>query len=145
MVAAAGEMPVMFGVTVKGTPVLATPLTVTTTLPLVAAAGTVTSSEVVLQVVTVAAVPLNVTVPEAPKLEPEMVIGVPTVPELTDRPLMLGGVAETVKFTPLLGAAPTVTTTLPEMAPLGTGTTMDVELQLVGIAVVPSNVTVLVP
>ena len=40
---------------------------------------------------------------------------------------------------------PTVTTTEPVVAPLGTGTTMLAALQLVGVAAVPLNVTVLVP
>ena len=40
---------------------------------------------------------------------------------------------------------PTVTTTLPVVAPAGTGATMLVALQLVGVAAVPLNVTVLVP
>jgi hypothetical protein len=52
---------------------------------------------------------------------------------------------ETVKFTPLLGTPPTVTTTLPVVAPAGTGATMFVALQLAGVAAVPLNVTVLVP
>src|SRR6267378_2617410 len=51
----------------------------------------------------------------------------------------------TVKLTPLLATPPTVTTTLPVVAPVGTGTTMLVALQLVGVAAVPLNVTVLVP
>jgi hypothetical protein len=38
-----------------------------------------------------------------------------------------------------------VTTTFPVVAPLGTGTTIEVALQLVGVAVVPLNLTVLVP
>jgi hypothetical protein len=52
---------------------------------------------------------------------------------------------ETVKFIPLLATPPTVTTTLPDVAPVGTGATMLVALQLVGVAAVPLNVTVLVP
>ena len=51
----------------------------------------------------------------------------------------------TVKFAPLLGMPPTVTTTLPEEALKGTGATMLVALQLVGVATVPLKVTVLVP
>jgi len=39
----------------------------------------------------------------------------------------------------------TLTTTLPVVAPEGTGTAMLVELQLVGDAVVPLNLIVLVP
>jgi len=49
-------------VTVKTTPLLATPPTFTTTFPLVAPVGTVTPMLVALQLVTGAAVPLNVTV-----------------------------------------------------------------------------------
>jgi len=52
---------------------------------------------------------------------------------------------ETVKLTPLLATPPTVTTTLPVVAPVGTGTTMLVALQLVGVAAIPLNFTVLVP
>ena len=48
-------------VTVKLTPLLATPPTVTTTLPLVAGYGTVVVMLVGLQLVTVAAVPWKVT------------------------------------------------------------------------------------
>jgi hypothetical protein len=50
-----------------------------------------------------------------------------------------------VKITPLLATPPTVTTTGPVLAPAGTGTTMLVALQLVGVAAVPLKVTVLVP
>jgi hypothetical protein len=50
-----------------------------------------------------------------------------------------------VKFAALLAAPPTVTTTLPVVAPLGTGTTMLVTPQLVGVPTVPLNFTVLVP
>ena len=51
----------------------------------------------------------------------------------------------TEKFTPLLALPPTVTITLPVVALEGTGATMVVGLQLVGVAGVPLNVTVLVP
>src|SRR5436309_15970851 len=44
-----------------------------------------------------------------------------------------------------LAIPPTVTTTFPVVAPLGTGTTILVALQLVGVAPIPLNVTVLVP
>jgi len=53
--------------------------------------------------------------------------------------------AWTVKLTPLLAALPTVTTTVPVVAPVGTGATMEEALQLVGVALVPLNFTVLVP
>ena len=57
------ERLVMWGVTVKLTPLLAAPDAFTTTFPVVAALGTVTAMLVALHVVTVAPVPLNVTVP----------------------------------------------------------------------------------
>ena len=50
----------------------------------------------------------------------------------------------TVKGTPLLGTPETVTYTLPELAPAGTGTWIAVSLQLVGLAVTPLKLTVLV-
>jgi hypothetical protein len=49
------------------------------------------------------------------------------------------------KLTPLLACPPTVTTTLPVVAPVGTGTLMLVALQFVGVPAVPLKVTVLVP
>jgi hypothetical protein len=58
---------------------------------------------------------------------------------------MLGGGTVTLNVTPLLAVPPTVTTTLPVVAPAGTGTAMLVALQPVGVAAVPLNVTVLVP
>jgi hypothetical protein len=57
---------------------------------------------------------------------------------------IVGGTV-TVKPAPLLAWPPTVTTTLPDVAPTGTGTAMLVALQVVGVAVVPLNVTVLAP
>src|SRR5437899_5576801 len=51
----------------------------------------------------------------------------------------------TVKLTPLLATPPTVTTTLPVAAPVGTGAVMLDAVQLVGVAAVPLNLTVLVP
>jgi hypothetical protein len=56
-----------------------------------------------------------------------------------------GGVGVTVKFTPLLAMPLTVTTTLPVVAPLGTGTVMLLSPQPVGVPAVPLNITVLVP
>jgi hypothetical protein len=57
-----GVMLFILGVTVKVTPLLACPATVTTTGPVVAAAGTGTAMLVAFQLVGVAAVPLKVTV-----------------------------------------------------------------------------------
>jgi len=74
-----------------------------------------------------------------------MLTEAPTNPEVGLRLVMLGGGNVTVKVTPLLAVPPTVTTTLPLVAPTGTGTAMLVVLQLAGLAAVPLNVTVLVP
>src|SRR6266481_3646889 len=53
--------------------------------------------------------------------------------------------ALTVKAELLLEIPPTATTTLPEVAPLGTGTVIVPLLQLLGVAAVPLKVTVLAP
>src|SRR5260370_3831970 len=58
---------------------------------------------------------------------------------------MLGPGSVTVNPPPLLATPPTVTTTFPAVAPAGTGATMLVALQLVGVAAIPLNVTVLAP
>ena len=77
-------------VTVKLAPLLATPATLTTTFPVVAPDGTDVATLVDVHVVVVAAVPLNVTVPEDPKFIPVIVTAVPTAPEVGDRLVMLG-------------------------------------------------------
>jgi hypothetical protein len=133
------------GTIVKLIPLLPNPATVTTTFPVVAPWGTGTTILVDLQLVGAAAVPLNVTVLPPwldPKLAPLIVTDAPTAPELGDRLVMLG---VTVKFDPLLATPETVTTTFPVVAPLGTGTTICVLLQFVGVAVVPLKATVLLP
>jgi hypothetical protein len=76
---------------------LATPPTVTTTLPVVAALGTGATMLVADQLVGVAVVPLNFTVLllwEAPKPDPAMVTAVPASPDVGDKPVMLGAVAD---------------------------------------------------
>jgi hypothetical protein len=135
------------GTTVNAAPALATPLAVTTTLPVVAPAGTEAVIDAALQPVAVAAVPLNVTtlVPwVAPKFAPVIVTGAPTAAEDGDKLLMLG-VGSTVNAAPGLGKSFTATTTLPVVAPAGTVTTIDVAFQLVGVAAMPLKVTELVP
>jgi hypothetical protein len=138
-------------VTVKVAPLLAFPSTDTTTLPVTAPVGTDVTMLVPLQLVGVARIPPNVTVPVpcvAPKFAPEIVTAAPTTPELGFKFVMLGvegAVLVTVKVAPLLAFPLTVTTTLPVTAPAGTGAMMLVPLQLVGVAFTPSNVTVLVP
>jgi hypothetical protein len=140
-----GDKLEIVGGTVKLTPLLGSPATVTTTLPVVVPAGTGTTMLVALQLVGVAGVPLNVTVLVpcvAPKFAPASVTGVPIAPAAGEALVRLGG---TVNGSPLLPWPPTVTTMLPVVAPAGTGTTILVALQVVGAAVVPLNVTVLVP
>src|ERR1700730_9013195 len=90
MIPVRGDRLEMCGTTVNATPLLATPDTVTTTLPVVAAAGTVTWIVVEFQLVEVAVVPLNLTVLPAlvPKPVPVIVTAVPTGPEVTDRPVI---------------------------------------------------------
>src|SRR5229473_3543697 len=100
-------------------PLLATPPTVTTTAPVVAALGTGTLMLVVLQLVGVAAVPLNLTVLVpcvVPKFAPAIVTALPTGPDVGVRLVMLGPDAVTVKLMPLLARPPTVTTTVPVVA-----------------------------
>src|SRR5215469_15167258 len=88
-------------VTVKITALLATPPTVTTTFPVVAPAGTEVTMLVALQPVTVAAVPLNVTVLvpwEDPKFVPVIVTAVPTAPDVVDRLVIAGLTLVNVQF-----------------------------------------------
>jgi hypothetical protein len=142
--AALGEMVLMFGAgTVNDVLLLATPVAVVTTrLPLVASAGTLALMLVLLHEVTVAVVPLNFTVPvELPKLLPLMVTGVPAVPDSGVTELTTGG-GTTVNVMPLLETPFAVTTTGPVVAPAGTGTTIEVSLQLEAVAAVPLKLTV---
>jgi hypothetical protein len=142
-----GDKLAMLGKTVKVTPLLATPPTVITTGPVVAPVGTRATIFVVAQLVGTAVVPLNVTVLlpwVEPKFVPVIVTDAPTAPEAWDK-LVILGVGNTVKLTPLLAWPPTVTTTDPVVAPVGTGTTIEVALQLVGVATVLLNLTVLLP
>lgn len=114
-------------------------------MPVVAPVGTGTVTLVVLQLVGVAAIPLNATVLvpcDTPKLVPLIVTEVPTGPEVGFKLVSAGA---TAKATALLVAPPAVTITLPAVAAAGTGVTMLVGLQLVGVAEVPPNVTALVP
>ncbi len=135
------------GRTVKLDPLLFTPLAKTTTFPVVAPDGTVVAMLVALQLVTVAAVPLNLTVPlpcEDPKFVPVIVTAAPTAPDVIDR-LEMFGAGTTVKLDPLLSFVPTWTTTFPVVAPDGTLVAILVALQLVTVAIVPLNLTVLDP
>src|SRR5262245_15812778 len=123
------------------------PPTVTVTLPVVAPAGTVVTMLVADHDVGVAVTPLNSTVLVpcvAPKLVPVIVTAAPTAPLVGDTDVM-AGVGTTVNVTPLLATPPTVTVTLPVVAPAGTVVTMLVADHDVGVAVTPLNFTVLVP
>jgi hypothetical protein len=80
-----------------------------------------------------------------PKLLPVKATDVPTLPEDTESELILGATPPTPTVKVLLATPATVTTTFPLVIPCGTGTTMLLELQLVGVEGTPSNVTVLVP
>jgi hypothetical protein len=113
----------------------------------VAPLGAGTTIELALQLLGVALVPLKLTVLLpwlAPKFVPLMVTDVPTTPEDGERLLIDGGWI-TVNAEPLLLLPPTVTTTFPVVAPAGTGTAIELALQLLGVAVVPLKLTVLVP
>jgi hypothetical protein len=132
------------GITVKLEPLLFTPLAKTTTFPVIAPVGTVVAILVALQLVTVAAVPWKLTVPEPwvdPKFVPVIVTAVPTPPEVTER-LVILGVGRTVKLDPPLFTPLAKTTTFPVVAPDGTVVAMLVALQVVIVAAVPWKLTV---
>jgi hypothetical protein len=142
-----GRLPVTVIVNVM--PLLVAPPTVTVTFPVVAPLGTVAAMLVADHDVGVAVTPLNFTalVPcVAPKFAPVIVTDAPTAPLVVDSELIVGIVsADTIENgTPLLARPPTVTTTSPVVAPLGTRTVMLVSLQAVGDALTPLNDTVLV-
>src|SRR4051794_18711916 len=73
-----------------------------------------------------------------------MVTEAPASPEVGDKEL-IAGAPNTVNGNALPGAPPTATVTGPVLAVGGTGTTMLVELQLLVVALMPLNVTVLLP
>jgi hypothetical protein len=133
--------------TVNGVPLLLIPFTLTTTFPDVAPLGTRTVMLVAVQFVGVAGVPLKLTVllPWVdPKLTPLIVTETPATPDVGDKLLTVGG-CDTTKGSPLLETPFTVTTTFPDVAPLGTGTEILVEVHVVGVPFTPLNVTELVP
>jgi hypothetical protein len=138
------------GVTVMLRPLLAIPPTVTTTVagPAALTFGTGTAMLEGPQVIGAACVPLKVTVLEpcvVPKFAPLIVTTYPTREEVGFKNVMIGGGGVTVKATGLVAIPLTVTMTFPVVAPVGTGAVMLVELQIVGVAATPLNVTVLVP
>jgi hypothetical protein len=143
------EKPVISGAavasTVKYTELLASPLTVTTTLPLLDPVGTGTVMAVLVQSVGLAVFPLKVTLllDPVPKFEPLIVTDVATGAPVGEIEVIFGTGRLSVKVDGLLAWPFTVTTTPPVLAPLGTLVEMLVELQFVTTAGVPLNVTVL--
>jgi len=104
--------------TVKPTPLLATPPTVTTTFPVVDPAGTGAAMLAALQLDGVAVTPLNFTVLvpcTAPKLAPLIVTDAPTTPDDGFKLVILGGEfppplpgLKAAKTTPQLSGAPRI-------------------------------------
>lgn len=143
-----GDKVVMVGAATNCSPLLAIPFTVTTTFPVVTPEGAGSTILAALQLVGVPVTcPLNVTmlVPwDAPKRLPLMVTGVAALPEVGEM-LVIIGADVSVNVIPLLCRPLTTTTTGPVLVLPGTGTTMVVAFQLVGVATVPSNNTALVP
>src|SRR3972149_3516715 len=130
---------------VKVTLLLERPFTVTTTGPVAAPMGMSAVMPVSLHVVVLSGAPFKVTVLPpfvVPKFEPFIIIVLFAGPDAGER-LVISGV--TVKVTPVLDMPPTVTTTGPVLAPVGTGTIISMSLQLVGVASIPLKVAVLVP
>src|SRR6185436_8171260 len=141
------ELTVAVGTTVNVTPLLATPPTVTVTVPVVAPPGTGAAMLVADHDVGVAVTPLNFTTLApcaAPKFVPVIVTEALTAPLVGDSEPIVA-VGTTVNVTPLLATPPTVTVTLPVVAPPGTGATMLVADHEVGVAVTPLNFTTLLP
>jgi hypothetical protein len=130
----------------KATPLLPTPDRLTTTFPVVAPEGTVVTIEVAFQIVGVAGVPLNVTVPGVAKFVPVIVTVALTGPEFTESFVMLG-IGSTVNATSLLPTEPiqTFAFRLPGGAVDGTFATIVVAFQLMIGATIPPNFTLFVP
>jgi hypothetical protein len=83
----------------KLTLLLGTPFTVTISGPVVAPFGTSATMLLALQLITVAVALLNRTLLAPcvdPKFTPPIVTGVPASPPITDKPVMLGAVGESV-------------------------------------------------
>ena len=132
-------------VTMKGKPLLGPLSVVTTTLPVVAPAGTLVVICVAEFTVNVAVVPLSVT-PVAPaRLAPVSTTVVPAVPAVGLSALMVGAGVVTVKARPLLVPPGVVTVTLPVLAPAGTVAVICVPAFTVNAAAAPLKLTVVAP
>jgi hypothetical protein len=137
----AGESDVIAGATcnVNEALLLVPPRVVTVVDPFAAPVGIVAVMLVADHAVVVAVAPPIVTTLDpcdAPKLVPAMVRAAPFGAVDGDR-LVIVGAGITVNASALLIRAFAVTVTLPLVAPAGTGATIDVALQLVGVAVTP--------
>jgi hypothetical protein len=120
------------------------PFTFRVIFPVDAPDGTAVTIVVLVAAVTMALVPLNVTMLFAAvesKPVPDMMTAVPTVP-FTGRNSVIVGV--TVKLSDEVAVIPsTFTEMAPVVAPDGTVVTIDVAVELSTVAVTPLNVTVL--
>jgi hypothetical protein len=114
-------------VTVKEPPLVAVrPPTATVTVPVVAPLGTVTTSCVPVAEVTVAEVPLNLTVLfvlVVLKFAPAIVTEVPTGPLVGEKLAIVGGTVTVKELLLVAVPLPTVTVIFPVVEPLGTVTT----------------------
>ena len=115
-------------------------------MPDVAPFGTIAVIDEVVQLEIDAEVPLKVTEPcEVPKLLPVNVMLAPMSP-VAGVNALINGAGTTVNATALLAIPPTVTTTLPVDAPVGTTAAIELELQDVILeADTPLNLTELAP
>jgi hypothetical protein len=131
--------------TVNVAPFVENPLTVATTLPVVAPAGTGATMLVPFQELGVPFVPLNVSaLATVPKPAPEIVTGAPIGAGFGDIPVITG-IAKNDLALLVPPVILTTTSALPGGRLLGTGTTIVVLLHDEGFPVIPPIVTLLAP
>lgn len=135
-------------VTVKSATLVAVlPPTVTEIFPVVAPEGTDVVMLVAVLVITLATIPLNLTVllfGVVLKFVPVIVTALPTGPLNGVKLVMVGSTLVTVKFVALVAVlAPIVTVIFPVVEPEGTDVVILVAVLAVTVAVVPLNFTVL--
>jgi hypothetical protein len=131
--------------TVKVAPFVEKPLTVATTLPVVAPVGTGATMLVPFHELGVPLVPLNViALATVPKPAPEIVTGVPIGAGFGDIPVITGIAKNDLELL-MPPVILTTTSALPGGRLLGTGTTMVLLPQDDGFPVIPPIVTLLVP
>src|SRR5438067_321136 len=134
-------------ITVNSVSLVATPAgDVTTMLPVVATDGTVAVIKASLTSVNDAVTPLNATRFVSLKWFPTMLTTVPTGPRIGLKLVMTGGNNSTLKSEVLVAVpADVVTVMRPVVAPFGTMVEICVSLPMVNVAVVPLNLTAVVP